>query len=119
MRYGDVHVQLVATGLAGLPPQEGADRRAHVKRVGLQRVRVVVEGLVLQVLPDGQIRDDGDAEIRQMRRRADAGAQQNRRARVRAGREDHLAGVNLGAACCDHADRAALVEQNAIDQHVA
>ena len=33
--------------------------------------------------------------------------------------EDHLTRRNLSAACRDDADRAALVEQNAIDEHVA
>ena len=82
MRHRDVDVQLVAAGFAGLRPQQGADRRPHVERIRFQGVRVVVEGLVLEVLPDGQIGHDVDAELRQISRRADAGAQQDRRAPV-------------------------------------
>jgi hypothetical protein len=79
VRHSDMHVQLVAACLAGLSPQEGADRWAHVKRIRLQRVGVVVEGLVLKALPDWQIGYDVDAELRQITRRADAGPQQDRR----------------------------------------
>ena len=82
MRHGDVDVQLIAAGFAGLFPQQGADRRPHVERFRLQGVRVVVEGLVLEVLPDRQIGHDGDAELRQVSRRADARAQQDRRGPV-------------------------------------
>jgi hypothetical protein len=64
VRDRDVHVQFVAAGFAGLPPQESADRGPHVKRVRLQGVRVVVEGLVLKALPDRQIGYDVDAELR-------------------------------------------------------
>ena len=82
MRDGDVHVQFVAAGFAGLPPEEGADRWPHVKRIRFQGVGVVVEGLVLQVLPDRQVGHNVDAELRQVSRGADARAQQDRRASV-------------------------------------
>ena len=75
---------------AGRCPQQRADRRPHVERIRLQRVGVVVEGLVLEALPDGQIGHDLDAELRQVSRRADAGAQQDRRTPVCAAGEDHL-----------------------------
>ena len=82
MRHRDVHVQLIAVGFAGLPPQQGADRWPHVERLRFERVPVVVEGLVLEVLPDGQIGHDVDAELRQIGGRADARAQQDRRTPV-------------------------------------
>jgi hypothetical protein len=115
----DVHVEFVAAGFAGLPPQERAHRWPHVERIRLQRVGVVVEGLVLQALPDRQIGHDVDAELRQVRRRADAGAQQDRRTPVCAAGEDHLARRDLGAACGDDADRTTPVEHDAIDEDVA
>ena len=82
VRHRDVHVQFVAAGFAGLPPQEGADRRPHVKRIRLQGVRVVVEGLVVKALPDRQIGHDADPELREISRRADARPQQDRRTPV-------------------------------------
>ena len=82
VRHRDVYVQLIAAGFAGLPPQQGADRWPHIQGLKFERVPVVVEGLVLEVLPDGQIGHDVDAELRQISRRADAGPQQDRRAPV-------------------------------------
>jgi hypothetical protein len=86
--------------------------------IRFQRVGVVIEGLVLQALPDGQIHHRVDAELRQIVRRADAGPQQDRRAPVRTAGEDDLARGDLGAACRDDADRTSPVEQDAIDEHV-
>ena len=114
-----MHVQLVAAGFTRLLPQEGADRRPHVERIRLQRVRVVVEGLVLQAPPHGQIRHDVDAELGETGRGADAGPQQDGRAAVRAPGEDHLDRGDLGAAGRDDTDRTPLVEQDAIHEHVA
>ena len=119
MRHRDVHVQLIVAGLARLPPQQGAYRRQHVQGLRFERVRVVVEGLVLEVLPDGQIAHNVDSERHQISRRADARSQQDRRTPVGAARKDHLARRNLRATRRGDADRMSPGEQNAIDEHIA
>jgi hypothetical protein len=119
MRDRDVQVELFVVGFAGTSPQKGTDRGPHLKRIRLQCVRVVVEGLVLQVRSDRQICNDIDAERRQIGGRADAGAQEDRRAATRARGQDHLAGGDLSAACRQDPDRTGSVEQQAIDVHTA
>src|ERR1700678_1820044 len=106
-------------GFTGLPPEQGADRWPHVKRIRFQGVPVVVERLVLQVLPDRQVRDDLDPELREVSRRANARPQQNRRTSVCAPGEDYLTSGDLGAARRENADRPTLAQQHAIDEYIA
>ena len=86
---------------------------------GLSAYPLLVEGLVLKALSDRQIGYDVDAQLHQIGRRPDARAQQDRRTPVRAARKDDFACRNHSAACRDDADRTSLVEQNAIDKHIA
>ena len=94
---------------------EGANAVDLVDRALLQ--------MVLQIAPDAlAIEHDIDAERRQPVRRPDAGAMQHLHRSDRAGAQDHFA---LGAGLDDlaalheaHADRAAVLDDQAIDQHV-
>ena len=75
--------------------------------------------MVQQVRADARpVGDDGDVEGAQVRRRPDAGAEQDGRRAVRPGAEDDLPPAHLPPVGGAHAGRAALLGADAVDERV-
>ena len=113
--------QRLAVRRAG-PRQLVGNRRPVIPRARRRWKKKAQPGWSVRWRPTGQVGDDGDAERAQQGRRADAGALQDRRRVVDAGRDDRPGRPRrvgrLAAAIAD-AGRAAVLDEDAIDQAAA
>lgn len=101
-------------------PELGADhRRLRADALRPGGIGVVVERMVLEPAAHRQVGKQRDRQRLQLVGRADTGAQQDRRAAVGAGAEDHFAGVDFLAGGQAHAHRALAFEEHPVDQRVA
>ena len=87
--------------------------------LGCQGVGVVEAGMVMKVLSYRKVGDHVDTQGFQVGGWADARTQQDRRAAVAAGGQDHLISPVGRAIVGDHAHGSGALEQHAIDVDVA